>query len=209
MGLGPAAWFRNQQGITQSGGFVSQWNDQSGNGRHLIQGTGASQPALQADGSILFDGVDDFLKCAAFTLNQPATVYILGKQVTWTSNDSIAGGDTNGVRLRQENLGISPDLQIFAGSATGVNANLPLDTYGGIVAVYNGASSLLQINNTTPATGDAGANNLAGFTLGSDGSQTTFGNLQAKESIVYVGAHDAATRVAVISYLATVGGLSL
>lgn len=206
MGLGPAAWFRNQQGITQAGGFVSQWDDQSGNGRHLLQATGTNQPSLQADGSILFDGVDNFLKCAAFTLNQPETVYILVNQVTWTGNDIIFDGDADGGgQLFQRT--VTPTIALFAGTSSANNTGLAVGTYGAVVAVFNGASSLLQVNNGTPSTGDAGANNLSGFTLGSNG--VTFSNIQVKEAILFPSAHSATTRAQVIQYLATVGGISV
>jgi hypothetical protein len=40
----PAAWFRGDLGITLTSGKVSQWSDQSGNNRHLVQATAANQP---------------------------------------------------------------------------------------------------------------------------------------------------------------------
>lgn len=60
--------------ITQSGGTVSQWNDKSGNNRHVSQAISSRQPAYSTTGlnskpTIDFDGTDDFLKNAAF---QPA-----------------------------------------------------------------------------------------------------------------------------------------
>ncbi|TQV86853.1 invasin domain 3-containing protein [Aliikangiella coralliicola] len=39
-------WLRADVGITESGGSVSQWDDQSGNTNHATQGTGSVQPAL-------------------------------------------------------------------------------------------------------------------------------------------------------------------
>jgi hypothetical protein len=66
-----AAWFRLGVGITETGQGVSQWDDQSGNGRHLKQGTDGARPSKQSDGSILFNGSDEFLKCDAFTFSQP------------------------------------------------------------------------------------------------------------------------------------------
>lgn len=39
-----AARFDANQGITSAAGFASQWNDISGNARHLLQATGANQP---------------------------------------------------------------------------------------------------------------------------------------------------------------------
>lgn len=206
-GLGPAAWFRYGVGITSALGAVSQWDDVSGNGRHLKQATGTNQPAVQADNSILFDGADNFLKCDAFTLNQPETIYFLGKQVTWALNDVLwAANALGGGALFQSNS--SPNVSINAGSSVAENTGWAIDTYAVISVVLNGASSLLQVNNGTATTGNAGAGNMGGFTLGSRADGTTgWSNIQAKEVIVYPAAHAAATRARVISYLMAVGGL--
>ena len=65
-------WLRADAGVTESGGQVSQWDDQSGNGFNATQGTAANQPlltnaALNNNPTISFDNVNDF-----FHLNQPA-----------------------------------------------------------------------------------------------------------------------------------------
>ncbi len=61
------AWFRSDI-VTNAGGVVSAWPDQSGNGRHLTQGTAGNRPAYSASDSdwsglpsVTTDGVDDFL----------------------------------------------------------------------------------------------------------------------------------------------------
>lgn len=201
-----AAWFRYGLGITSAAGAVSQWDDASLNVRHLKQATGAAQPALQADGSILFDGTSDFLKCDAFTLVQPETVYFLGRQVTWTLNDYLYDGNTaNTGAIIQYSA--SPNILLGAATSTAENTDLAVNTYGVVTAVLNGANSLVQVNNGTAATGDIGTRDLAGFTLGASGGGTAFGNIQVKEVIVFSAAHDATTRARVIAYLSRVGGL--
>lgn len=205
---GLAAAFRFNRGITESGSGVSQWDDVSGNARHLSQATDASRPAKQADGSILFDGVADNLKCGAFALAQPETVYWLGKQVTWAANDYLFDGNAlGGGRILQS--GVSPQVLANAGASLALNANLAVDTYGVAVAVFNGASSVCQVNNTTPVTGDCGVNNMGGLTVAASGGLTGFGNVQVKEIHVYSVAHNAAERLRVIRYLARVGRVSL
>lgn len=47
--------------ITESGGAVSQWDDKSGNDRHVLQGTGNKQPIYTPNEAVTFDGVDDWL----------------------------------------------------------------------------------------------------------------------------------------------------
>lgn len=203
----PAAWFRFGMGITVVTG-VSQWSDQTANARHLLQATGGNQPALQADGSILFDGAAHFLQCNTFTLNQPETVYILGKQVSWTSLDHFSDGNTaNSGGIVQANA--SPELDLNAGSQQPANTNLAVGTYGVIAAVFNGAGSVLQINNTAPAIANAGAANMSGFTLGCTANATQFGNIQIMEVILFPVAHNESVRAGVVRYLAGVGGIAV
>jgi len=201
-----AAWFRYGRGITAPSGLVSEWKDASGNGRHLLQATEANRPSLQNDNSILFDGVDNYLKCDAFTLEQPETVYFLGKQVTWTVNERIYDGNTNGTMALQQNS-TTPQIALVAGLGAAPNNNFAVNTYAVVAAVFNGASSALQVNNTAAATGNASTNNAGGFTLGANGSASTFTNIQVKEVLIYAAAHDATTRASVIKYLAQVGKL--
>jgi hypothetical protein len=61
---GLALWLKADAGV--SGSPVSQWSDQSGNGRYAIQGAGDSQPVLVAGALngkpvVRFDGVNDFM----------------------------------------------------------------------------------------------------------------------------------------------------
>ena len=203
MSLSPAAWFKFNTGITVTGSGVSQWDDQSGNGRHLLQGTDANRPTKETDGVITFDGVDNFLKCNAFTLNQPETVYLLGKQVTWTSIDTIMDGNTvNTLRLFQ--TGTTPQVQINAGTGVATNANWTLNTYFPLAVVIDGANSLIHVNGSAATTGNAGAGNMGGFTLGAGGNSTAFAHIQIKEVIIYASAHSSTTRQQVFDYLSKI-----
>lgn len=206
LALAPAAWFRYGRGATVTGAGVSQWDDQSGNGRHLKQGTDAARPVLQADGSVLFDGLAQFLKCDAFTLNQPTTIYLLAKQVTWTSTDYFFDGNTSGMMGLQQ-AGVTPSFRLVAGGSTPGNAGLPVDTYGVICSVFNGASSLTTVNQGAAVTGNAGANNAGGFTLGANGGPNNYSNTQFKEVVVFATAHDSVRRAQMFAYLAGVGRL--
>lgn len=202
--LTPAAWYRYGVGITVTGQGVSAWADQSGNGNNILQGTDANRALLQADNSILFDGVSDFLQ-DAFTLDQPFSRYLLFKQVTWTSDDFIVDGVAASALLVQS--GLTPALVMNAGNAGGSLTAIAVNTYGVDCQVFNGASSVHQQNTTTSGAFDAGAGNPGGITLGTNLAGSAYGHIQVKEVILFAAAHDAATRTAVITYLATVGGL--
>jgi hypothetical protein len=51
--------------VTAAGQPVGLVLDKSGNGNDLVQATSTKRPLYQADGSLLFDGVDDFLQSTA------------------------------------------------------------------------------------------------------------------------------------------------
>lgn len=196
-------WTRYNQGITITGAGVSQWDDQSGNDNHLLQATDANRPSKEADGSILFDGVNDFLKAVGFTWVQPETVYLRMKQVTWTDTRTLFDGNAaNSGRVGQ--VTVTPTISMRSGGVpVADNTDLVVDVYAAMAVIFNGASSLLQINNNTPTTGSPGGANMSGFTLGAHGANGVFSNIQVKEVIGYSTAHDAVTRAKVIAYLQT------
>lgn len=208
--LTPAAWYRYGIGLTDDGGgLCSKWADQSGNGRDLTAATTA-RPTIQADNSLLFDGVANVMKAAGFTFSQPETIYFLGKANTWTvGNSYFDGNSANTGRVRQ----LTSTPQIAASSDNikfSSNLSPTLNVYSILITIFNGASGVFQLNNQTPVTGDFGAGNMGGFYLGSTGGGVAnFANIQVKEAILFASAHDAATRTTVITYLATVGGLNI
>lgn len=201
--LNPAGWWKFNSGITVTGAGVSQWDDASGNGRHLLQSTDPNRPALQGDGTILFDGTAFYLKTNAFTLNQPLTLFLKFKSVSWTSGRSVCGGNVAAsAGIRQG--GSTPQLQLVAGSAANTNGDLAVNTYGVVSAVIDGANSLLQVDSGTATTGNPGANAAAAFSLGASGAGTLFSNIQVKEAIAYAGTIGASDRALVIAYFAGV-----
>jgi hypothetical protein len=196
-----AAWFKKGIGITDVANAVSTWADQSGNGRNYTQATGSAQPIKQAAGTILFNGTSHLLKTAAFTLNQPCTRYLRVKPVTWTNGRYIFDGNliNRGVLFQ---TGVTPSVSLYAGAAAAPNTALTLGAWHSVAAVFNGATSVLQIDGTT-TTGNAGASNPGGLTLGASPSSTLWSNVEVAEEIAYNVAHTPAQRAAVIKYLDT------
>ena len=205
-------WCRHNVGVIVVGAGIDTWPDKSGNGRDLRQTTDTNRPSKESDGSALFDGVDNYLLTSAFTLNAPETVYLLGKQITWTNNDVIADGEgAVGFNMMIRQRVSSPNIYITQDGTnfSDVNSDWTLDTYAVVSFVFNGASSGIQVNKGTTTAGDAGTGNGGGLTLGSKAPGGNYSNIQIKEAIVYSGAHDADTRIQVIDYLSDVGGLGL
>ena len=94
-GLSPAAWYKAESGITLNGSNVSQWDDQSGNGRHLVQATSARQPAYLASSGpnsrpcLRFSYlVRSLLKCTTNLLSTGTqyTYFVVNKRPSSTQN---------------------------------------------------------------------------------------------------------------------------
>jgi hypothetical protein len=135
--LSPALWLdaSDTATITASGGSVSQWNDKSGNGRNVTQGTAAAQPTtgtrtLNGLNVLNFDGGDGLVSANSFTefrTNKAVTVaFVVITDRTNAANEGIVSADSG---LYDFNTGFvversTTNLQyaIGAGSGGGVSA---------------------------------------------------------------------------------------
>ena len=192
-------------GVTKDGSnLVSAWNSIIG-ANHLLQATGTNQPLWTTDG-VLFDGIDNFMKCVAFTWNQPEFIYMVVKQVTWTADRYILDGNllNSGLVFQKAT---TPGLKAYAGTLSDQNNNLVVNTLGIVRVLFNGAGSKLQVNATAATTGNFGANNMGGFTLGASGGNISWGNIQVKEIINRKVADAAGDEAAIYAYLKAKYGL--
>ncbi len=176
---------------------------------YTITSTGSKPAQIVDRPSLLFDGAAHWMR-AAFALNQPETMFLVFKPITFTSGDRIfdGGGGVNTGRLSQNTA--TPQLDIYAG-ATGTLFNGPaLGSAGVVGAVFNGASSSGQLNGGSVTAGDVGSSNMGGITLGADGtaSPATFSNIQVYELIAYNVARAAATRANIIRALMAKHGVA-
>jgi hypothetical protein len=171
--------------------------------RDLYQGTAANQPILTiaATGNFLtFDGSNDYLKAAAFSLSQPETVYFVGSAISWTNQDRIFDGNTvNSGELLQNS--VTPRVDWGAASPIQATTSWALNTNAVLAMTINGVSSSFRLNRGSATIGDVGAGGMNGFTLGANGSNTGWSNITASEIGIYSAAHSTAIQNAVISYL--------
>lgn len=170
--------------------------------RDLVQMTGANQPTLTAGAIpfITFDGVSQYLKCAAFSLPQPTTIYLIGQQKTWTSGDNFWDGNAqNSGHLQQDTS--SPNVRTFAGNSSGDLA-VPLAANMILSAVYNSTSSSLRYNKVAGLVGvNTGTAAMNGFILGAQAAVSVgFGNIQVNAVLVYNVAQDVGTQNRVIDW---------
>lgn len=157
---------------------VQQWADLSGKARHLIQNVTNNQPlhnsvTLNGKPTVTFDGSNDSLRTAGFTLNQPYSFIMVFRAESNIANARYIDAGTAGVARSGEVFQTLTDadrLGMFAGSA-------PAHTFpaGSLAAFgiydfeWNGASSALRLaKNVSTATVNAGTNNGSRLTMAAD-----------------------------------------
>lgn len=174
--------------------LVSNWRDRTGlGGRDLVQATSTNQPVYNpSTKTVTFDGVDNFMKTAAFTLNQPCTVYFVGSQLTWVADRYFFDGFAvnSGAMAGQTS---TPGIVIYAGGAVGAtNYDWAVGERAALGLVFNGASSSIKVNDNAAQTVAVGSNNMGGFTLANAGSGASYGHCTVNEVCIYNTAHTAA-----------------
>lgn len=205
-----AAWYRYRIGVTNISGLASAWADQSGNMRPLVQATVTNRPSINSDGSLTFDGSDNYMQ-AAFTLIQPVTVYLAFQPLSHTDNDVLFDGATGTMTLSQDTVSGAYDSN--AGSALAYAGTFPVGGKSVAACVFNGNSSVVQGGAggaAVTSSGAAGANNPGGITLGSSRTPGSYANITVFEMAVYSVAHDATQRLQTLRYfsrIAQVGGI--
>lgn len=209
LGAKLVAWWRADLGITIATG-VSAWADQSGNGRTLLQATPGAQPARIAAGTpaggpcLRFDGVDDFLLTAGFTLNQPEHVIVCAK---WGDDGVGVQGLIDGVTANTGKVYKSTGSTVATAYAGGFGPTLDIgaEAWGVLDVLFNGAGSKIGFNGGAHATGNAGASNMGGFSLGGK-TADIFGKLDAYGAIIANAELTAAERAAAVAFFRSGAG---
>jgi len=176
----------------------------------LLSQSGTGAPAYVNNGlngapSILLDGTNDRM-LALFPLVQPCTLYHAIKPLTFVSGERLIGTQT---ALQGGDIffsGTSPNVRASAGTQSGLNANLTLGNWHVVATVFNGASSVLRIDNTTETTGDFGANNPNGLTIGGALAVAT-AHMEWAASFAFNTAHDGARRAATVAAIQAALGI--
>lgn len=214
-----AGWWRvSADSVTIATG-VSQWNDLSGNARHLTQATGGTQPAYTALGigglpSLTFVATK-YLDCVAATWGvatpQPNTVYIVGHTTQDTQRDFL--DNVTGAGDRQifgTTTSPSPQPFVYAGaSLLAPTQALTSATVMGYIANGNSTAIYLADSQTAKVTGAGGALGMGSLRVGASQGATTPLVGQVSEIIVYAASHDATTRRRVFQYLGSRYGLAV
>jgi hypothetical protein len=180
-------WVRSDLGITKDGSdLVSQWNDQSGNARNLTEAT--NQPLwvnslINGYPAIRFDGSNDKMRTASFSISQPLTIFMVAKPVTHTNLDGyIFGGNLGAYQ------GTSPVVKLHDQAVgDGAQANSGGAVYELYKFLFNGTSSVISIDDGSDQT--SGTNLTSSFTSGVSlsvwNTDIRFGNMEVAEVCIY------------------------
>jgi len=95
-------WWKADGTLTKDGGnAVSQWNDETGNGDHMVQATSTNQPTytenvINGRPALYFDGNDYLRKTSGcITTTVPATIFIVLLSPSSSTNQGVFGSSDN------------------------------------------------------------------------------------------------------------------
>jgi hypothetical protein len=197
LGASLLAWWdaRDATTITETSGAVSQWDDNSSNEYHLVQGTGSAQPIYSATSffgstpGITFDGSDDVMVvpdvdigtidafAAFFSVTPIATGDDFARLVTYRADEDAndAGEASSAVFAYVEN-NTGPVISGFRAAAGLSDATLANGTTYRIGSVFDGSNHTLYVDNSAQedvaSTGD----------LATPGSVSVGGNVDGGEN---------------------------
>lgn len=206
MGADCVEWWRADLGntIAADGNWVGQVG-----GVTFAQGTGAARPTQSASGGpnsqpmMTFDGSDDFISCAlvrAAPATTPSVVWMVMRQVSWTSNDAIINDNAGAFAMLQRTA--SPQIAMSNVTIVNNNAGMTIGTWGRLQAYFSGSTSDEILAIATASTG-ASAGNTAGTgpRIGTNSGGTTFGNFELAEYALFKAKPDAGQKTLLDAYV--------
>jgi hypothetical protein len=214
--LNPVLWFDatkqvySDAGTTPitDGGTVAQWNDQSGVSNNNLTASGTGKPTYSANAGkpyLTFDGVANFMKATAMTLNQPDHWFIVMNLITWPTNKGVADGNTVNSHLLYT-YPSTPSVTVYAGGF-GAAFNPSLGSFGMADIKWNGASSKGRFNLAGEILGDSGTSNAGGLTIGGGGNNALNCNVAFSEIIIYPSIQSDTNATLIYNYLKAKYGL--
>ena len=184
------------------GETVSDWSDDSGNGYDL-SASGAPEyieSGYNDNPSVNLDGVDDYFIADTWDdLSQPFTVYSVFVDDAGDDNEirRLWTNDDTGDRSIFWKAGSTLLYRMFSGNTLegGNTGNIA-------TTVHDGSNSLMELDGTQVISGDAGAQGLGSFRVGSQSDDTRFWDGLVCEIRIYNARHDSSTRSEIYDVLA-------
>lgn len=178
---------------------VTQWDDQSGNARHLNlpQATPKTNTRkISGQNAILFGGnVNDGMAIGSVSFSPPYTIIaVVQSDQTNFADGFVWTNDPQHGTLEQN----ATNWKLITGVVGGKVDNFPHVLTGQI----NGASSLIRVDGAQIATGTVNAHTVSTYSIGGDGGGHAFSGVIG-HVFMYTSALSAADMVLVEQYLAT------
>jgi hypothetical protein len=193
-------------------GFIRTWYDQGTNGNDATQSTTANMPKIY-DGTtgvvtengkpaVEFDGSDDNFTSTISNITQSFDVYTVHNFNTTPAATERLYDSDNGGRITRGSNSTSNNFA-FAGTVLSWS---PQQT-GQVqeTTVYSGVSSLVRVNGTQTASGDAGTNSTGtDLVIGADKTASSqFIDGQIQEFIIFDNSKNATDRSGIETNIAT------
>lgn len=189
-----ALWVRSDLGVTKDGSdLVSNWADQSGNGRDLTEATNKPlwvNSLINGSPAIRFDGTNDKLITPDFSLSQPYHFFMVLRVLSAPANERIfqTDNDANTTASAALILNSSGPALSQASIAVSSGNNISIDTtnFHYVGSLFNNTNSSLQMDGGTPVDSTTiNPTNFDGVTLGAHGGASLFVNIEVAEFMVY------------------------
>jgi hypothetical protein len=202
--------------ITAAGGVdVTQWNDKSGNARHLLNGAGdTTRPTTGAtllNGLNVIDVTANHLETMALTtespiLPQPYHMFMVIRATLTPDGTRFCSGMSLANRAM---IWGNTTWSLFSGSsgASDIVCNSTGTFF--ISALFSGAASKIWVNGAAPQTVNAGTQDLGGFRLNGDHDGAGFHLTGSFAEIAICSGDKSADIDTVKTHMAAKWGLSL
>lgn len=209
--LSPVLWLdaSDTSTITESGGSVSQWDDKSGNGNNVTQGTAARQPTTGTrtmNGLNVLDFNSDSIATAADALTSMSQfiVFVVASTDNAAVNQYLIDTTSGGRAI----LGISSSQYLLA-QGTNQFGGTP-DTSDHVFRAVFDTTDELYVDQVSTISGNAGTTAITSIRFGSNQLvSTVFWDGTIAEIIVVNGTLTAGEIAATESYLAAKWGITL
>lgn len=199
------AWYDGDAGLDPA-----TWTDEGVGGHDIVF---TNSPSIIANATPLrdavrFNGTSQYGVVATPVRNQPYTIYVVFNSITWTNNRYAIDDGAASSRVLLRCIPPTPNYEAFAGAGLNTNPDLALGTWGVYSFVVNGVNSEVRTNLNAAVTGNAGALNGNGISIGASPIGSQFWNGEIGYLIIRTGADSTAIQNYMINGLRALCGLT-
>ncbi len=207
--VGLTSWYDASDSLTPAinGATLTGWNDKGSNLNHCTTVIGTPQYMTGIQNSLpaaYFNGSEMIYGANQADVAQPHTQYLVFKPTGWSTGIMQKVINMYNSSPQINKTASATTIEIYAG-ATVVGESLSNNVTTMVTAIFNGASSSIQVNGNTPNTGNAGTNtNSNSPQIGASDNVPNYPYTgYIMEWRVYTGVHTSAQQAVIRNYLNT------